>query len=107
MLQKSRLFIGILRFEELIEFLARNSERRRHDGDWCEDGLIIRPHEEDKADVVENEEEKRFNSAVYIVYAQLDDIRIPAPKIAQKKCSNSCFAILSCSRVCRANDSLP
>lgn len=87
MLQQSRLLVGIFRFEELIEFLSGDFERRWHNGDWREDGLVVRPHEEDETDVVEHKEEESFDSGIDIIYTKLDHIRVPRPEICTKEMS--------------------
>lgn len=97
MLQQSRLLIGIFRFEELVEFLSWDFERRWNSGNGCENSLVVRPHEEDETNVIEHEEEESFDTRVDVVYAQLYNIGVPTPKIAQKK-----WAVISIA--CRAND---
>lgn len=59
-LQQSRLLIGVLNLEELIELLSRDLERRWDDGHGREDRLVVRPYEEYKANVVEYEQDEGF-----------------------------------------------
>lgn len=79
-LQQSCLFVGIFDLEKLIELFAGDLEGRRHDGDLSEDGLVVGPDQEDKADVIENEEEEGFDAALDALHAQLDDIGVPGPE---------------------------
>jgi len=53
MLQQSRLLFWILNLVQLVELLSRDLERRRHDGDWREDGLVVGPYQEYKEYVIE------------------------------------------------------
>jgi hypothetical protein len=63
------LFVGVFDLEKLIEFLAGNFEWRRHDSDRREDGLIVGPDEEDEENMIENQEEKCFYTALDVVDA--------------------------------------
>jgi hypothetical protein len=92
MLQQPRLFIGIFDLEELIEFLAGNFEGRRHHSDIREDGLVVGPDEEDKADVVEDDEEERFHPAVDVIHTKLYHVRIPGPE------TNFAVILIACRR---------
>jgi hypothetical protein len=92
MLQQPRLFVGVFDLEELIEFLAGNFEGRRHHSDIREDGLVVGPDEEDKADVVEDDEEERFHPAVDVIHTKLYHVRIPGPE------TNFTVILIACQR---------
>jgi hypothetical protein len=86
MLQQPRLFVGVFDLEELIEFLAGNFEGRRHNRDIRENGLVVGPDEEDKADVVEDEEKERLDAALDFREAKLYHVRIPGPETKPFRC---------------------
>jgi hypothetical protein len=79
MLQQPSLFVGIFDFEKLIEFLARNFKGRWHKRYLSKDGFVVRPDEEDKADVIENDEEKCFDCALDIIDTKFHNISVPTP----------------------------
>lgn len=78
--QQPCLLIRILDLEQLIEFLSRDFEWSWDDGDWREDGLVVRPYQEHKADVVEQQHEESFEVALDDSEAEFNHVSVPAPR---------------------------